>query len=79
MGEVVNGEITAEMRHRGVFKVDEDRAVAALELAWADGGYHGFCADGGTWSAISSAGDVLTGDTPDALTQKIRAHWQAMQ
>jgi hypothetical protein len=29
--------------------------------------------------AISSAGDVLTGDTPDALTQKIRAYWQAMQ
>jgi hypothetical protein len=54
-------------------------ALAELELAWADGGYHGFCADGGTWSAISSAGDVLTGDTPDALTQKIRAHWQAMQ
>jgi len=78
-GDVVNGEITAEMRHREVFKVDEDRAVAALELAWADGGYHGFCADGGTWSAISSAGDVLTGDTPDALTQKIRADWQAMQ
>jgi hypothetical protein len=63
----------------GVFDVDEDRALAELELAWADGGYHGFCADGGTWSAISSAGDVLTGDTPDALTQKIRAHWQAMQ
>jgi hypothetical protein len=37
-GDVVNGEVTAEMRHREVFKVDEDRAVAALELAWADGG-----------------------------------------
>ncbi len=66
-------------QHRGVFEVDEDRAVVVLELAWADGGYHGFCADGGTWSAISSAGEVLTGDTPDALSQKIRAHWQAMQ
>lgn len=66
-------------QQRGVFDVAEDRAVAALELAWAGGGYHGFCADGGTWSAISSAGDVLTGDTPDALTQKIQAHWQAMQ
>jgi len=38
-------------QHRGVFEVDEDRAVVVLELAWADGGYHGFCADGGTWSA----------------------------
>jgi hypothetical protein len=69
----------ARDQRRGVFEVDEDRALAALELAWADGGYQGFSADGGTWSAISSAGDVLTGDTPDALTRKIRAHWQVMQ
>ena len=66
-------------QQRGVFEVDEDHAVAALELAWADGGYHGFCAEGGTWSAVSSAGDVLIGTTPDALNRKIRAHWQAMQ
>ncbi len=66
-------------QQRGVFEVDEDRALAELELAWADGGYHGFSADGGTWSAITSAGDVLTGDTPDALSREIRAHWQAMQ
>jgi hypothetical protein len=66
-------------QRRGVFDVDEDRALAELELAWAEGGYHGFCAEGGAWSAISSAGDVLTGATPDALTQKIQAHWQAMQ
>ena len=66
-------------QRRGVFEVDEDRAVAALELAWADGGYHGFTADGGTWCAVSSAGEVLTGDTRDALNRAIRAHWQAMQ
>ena len=72
------GFLTAGQR-RGVFDVDEDRALAELEQAWAYGGYHGFSADGGLWSAISSAGDVLTGGTPDALTQKIRAHWQAMQ
>ena len=69
----------AGRQQRGVLDVDEDRALAALELAWAHGGYHGFSADGGLWSAISNAGDVLTGDTPDALAQKIRAHWQAMQ
>ena len=69
----------ADGQQRGVFEVDQEAALAELELAWADGGYHGFSADGGLWSAISSAGDVLTGDTPDALTQKIRAHWQAMQ
>jgi hypothetical protein len=72
------GFLTAGQR-RGVFDVDEASALAELELAWTDGGYHGFSADGGLWSAISSAGDVLTGDTPDALTQKLRAHWQAMQ
>jgi hypothetical protein len=66
-------------QQRGVFQVDEDRALEALRLAWADAGYHGFSADGGTWSAITSAGDVLTGDTPDAVNREIRAHWQAMQ
>lgn len=66
-------------RQRGVFDIDEGRALAELELAWGDGGCHEFSAEGGTWSAICSAGDVFTGDTPDVLTQKIRAHWQAMQ
>jgi hypothetical protein len=72
------GPTTGNLQRR-VLEMDEDRAVAALELAWADSGYHGFSVDDGLWSAISSAGDALTGDTPDALTQKIRAHWQAMQ
>src|SRR5262249_23665529 len=40
------------------------RAVIALELTWADDSYHGFSADDGLWSAISSAREVLTGDTP---------------
>ncbi len=64
---------------RGVFEVDEGRVLAELELTWTGSGYHGFSADGGTWSAITSAGDVLTGDTPDALDRGIRAHWQMMQ
>lgn len=70
---------TAARQRRDVFAVDENAALAELELAWTDGGYHGFSADDGLWSAISSAGEVLTGDTPDALTRKIQAHWQAMQ
>jgi hypothetical protein len=70
---------TAAHQRRSVFAVDENAALAELELAWADGDYHSFSAGDGTWSAISSAGEVLTGDTPDALTRKIRAHWQAMQ
>ncbi len=68
-----------EGQQRGVFDVDEDAALAEIELAWADGGYHAFSADGGTWCAVSSAGEVLTGGTPDALNRAIRAHWQAMQ
>jgi hypothetical protein len=70
---------TSARQRRGVFAVDENAALAELELAWTDGGYHGFSVDDETWSAISSAGEVLIGDTPDALTKKIRAHWQAMQ
>jgi len=78
-GGVMAPRQVAEGRQHRVSEVDEDRAVAALELAWADGGYHGFCTDGGLWSAISSAGEVLTGDTPDALNRAIRAHSQARQ
>ena len=69
----------AARQRRSVFRVDANAALAGLELAWADGGYHGFSADDGLCSAISSSGKVLTGDIPDALTMKIRAHWQAMQ
>ena len=64
---------------RGVFEVDQDAALAELELAWAAGGYQGFSARGGTWSAVTSAGEALTGGTPDELSRAIRAHWQAMQ
>jgi len=64
---------------RGVFEVDQDAALAELELAWAAGGYHGFSADGGTWCVITNDGEVLTGGTPDELSRALRAHWQAMQ
>ena len=66
-------------QRRAVFAVDEETALAALEEAWADGGYHAFSSDHGTWSAVGSVGEVLTGATPDELDRKIRAHWQEMQ
>ena len=66
-------------QRRVVFAVDGDSALSALEEAWAEGGYHAFSADSGIWSAIGSAGEVLTGATSDELDRKIRAHWQAMQ
>jgi hypothetical protein len=73
------GRAAAASGRRDPLAVDEDAALAELELAWADGGYHAFSAGGGTWAAVSSAGEVLTGATPDALDRAIRAHWQAMQ
>jgi hypothetical protein len=80
-GNTMTGTAKAETARQqsAVFAVDKDAALAELELAWAGGGYHGFKADGGAWSALSSAEEVLTGDTPDALAARIRAHWQARQ
>jgi len=54
---------------RGPFAADRDRALAGLELAWSEGGYDGFTVAGGTWCAITSAGEVLTGATPDELAR----------
>lgn len=67
------------MNARGVFEVDPDQVIPELEQMWVPAGYHGFGCGDGQWSAISSGGEVLTGDTPDTLNQAIRAHWQAMQ
>jgi hypothetical protein len=47
---------------RDPFAVDEDRSLAELELAWSDAGYHAFSVRDGLWCAVSSAGEVLTGD-----------------
>jgi hypothetical protein len=75
---IMTGRAAADGQRRGVFDVDQDAALAELELAWADAGYHGFSADGGTLFAITSAGQVLTGATPDELARAIRADWQAI-
>ena len=48
--------------------------LAELELTWATCSYHGFSGGGGTWCAISSAGEVLTGGTQDELDRVIRMH-----
>jgi hypothetical protein len=66
-------------QRRAVFAIDQDAVLAELEEAWADGGCHAFSADHDTWSAISSAGEVLTGATADELDRKIRVHWQVRQ
>jgi hypothetical protein len=60
---------------RGVFDVDEDRALEALRLAWGDAYDLGF--EHGTWTAVSRDGEgrAFTGDTPDALNAKVRVDW----
>ena len=59
------------------FAVNEDAVLAELVRTWEPGGYHAFSSDGGTWCAVSGAGEVLTADTPDALDRAIQAHWLA--
>ncbi len=61
---------------RGVFDVDEDRALDALAMTWGDA-YEIYIV-GGQWHAWrQGAGDqdVLTGSTPDELNAAIRADW----
>ncbi len=76
---MIMGRAAAASGSRDPFAADKDAALAELELAWTDGGYHGFTAEGGIWATISSAGEVLTGATLDALARAVRANWQAMQ
>ena len=58
------------------FEVDQDRAIAALQLAWGDS-YSVTVTDGRWQARHKDAGSVLTGDTPDALNIKIGADWNA--
>ena len=65
----------AGWRQRGVFDVDEDRALEALRLAWGDAYDVGF--EHGAWVATSrdTGGRTFAGDTPDALIAAMRADW----
>jgi len=68
--------VSGRGQQRGVFDVDEDRALDALALAWGDA--YEIYVTGGQWQAWrAGAGDedVLTGDTPDELNRAIRADW----
>lgn len=60
---------------RGVFDVDEDRALEALRLAW--GGAYDIGHEYGKWVASrrGDGGRTFDGDTPDALTRAIQADW----
>jgi hypothetical protein len=63
-------------QRRGVFDVDEDRALDALALAWG-AAYEIYVVDGQwqAWREGAEDEDVLTGSTPDELNRAIRADW----
>ena len=64
--------------HRGVFDMDEKRALEALRLTWGDA--YAICFDdsitegGARWRAWRlGGGTAITGSTPDELNTAIRA------
>ncbi len=65
-----------QQQQRGVFDVDEDRALDALALAWADFYDDIGLGHDGLWYAHhmdAPDGEVVTGVTPDELNRAIRA------
>lgn len=63
---------TPDGQKRGVFDVDEDRALDALTFIWGDT-YELYVVDGQWQAWHKDADDPLTGETPDMLNRKIRA------
>jgi hypothetical protein len=71
----MEGEPMAEPRDP--FKVDEDRALDALRLAWGDAGYVLTVNDGRWMARHADSGSVLAGSVPDELNRAIRDDWTA--
>ena len=69
------GTGAAGRQRRGVFEVDEDRALEALRLAWGDAYEVSINGDKYWASRVDGDGEELTGDTPDDLNTRIRADW----
>jgi hypothetical protein len=76
----VAGQISTSERSTSTmpdpFRVDENRALDALALAWSD--QYEIRVAGGQWQAWHRDGsieDLLTGSTPDELNRAIRADW----
>lgn len=71
----------AEGKRRGVFEVDEERALEALRLGWGEA--YAICfddslgPDGPRWRAwrLADQGTPLAGRTPDELATAIQADW----
>ena len=62
-------------RRRGVFDVDEDRALDALRMSWGDVYDIGHEHDRWVASRRDGRGGTLTGSTPDELNRQMRAGW----
>jgi hypothetical protein len=69
-------EENGQQQRRGVFDVDEDRALDALTLVWGD--EYEVYITGDQWQAWRKGAplqDMLAGATPDELNRAIRADW----
>ena len=65
-------------RRRGVFDVDEDRALDALRMSWGDVYDIGHEHDRWVASRRDGRGGALTGSTPDELNRQMRAGWDTL-
>jgi hypothetical protein len=68
---------TNDPKRRGVFDVDEDRAIGALRMTWGDAYDIGY--EHPRWVASSRDRErrVVAAETPDGLNLAIRADWAA--
>jgi hypothetical protein len=64
-----------QQHRRGVFDVDEDRALDALRMSWGDVYDIGHEYDRWVASRRDGRGGALTGSTPDELNRQMRAGW----
>lgn len=62
---------------RGVFDVDQDRAIEALRMTWGEAYDTGFADGVGHAARLNGPGTLLTGRTPDELVAAIRTDWGA--
>jgi hypothetical protein len=77
----IPGDDSERQPRRGVFDVDEGRALEALRMAWGDVYAVSFDdalgVGSGRWQAwrLAGHGTRLAGATPDELNAAIRADW----
>ncbi len=68
----MNDRTSEDRRRRGVFDVDESRALDALLMSWGDVYDIGHEYDRWVASRRDGRGAALTGSTPDELSRQMR-------